>query len=299
MEEFLSYLFEGVYVVNNQRKILFWNSGAEIITGYDADEVVNSFCFHNILQHVDESGKELCFGGCPLHNTLNTGNHNEASVFLRHKDGHRIPVGVRTIPLYDDEGNISAAVEVFHDKRLNTTLLEENRELKNLVTHDELTGVYNRRYVKYQLKSSLKEKKEFDIQFGLLFIDIDYFKRINDTFGHDIGDQVLKLVSKTIAQNIRSGDFIGRWGGEEFIVLLRNMDNYKLKKIAEKLRILVQKSRLYVDNEIVSVTISIGASLHQGEEELDSWIKRADKLMYRAKKTGRNKVCINLKECAE
>ena len=132
-QDLLSYLYEGVYIVDSKRQIIFWNTGSEQITGYNAQEVINSHCYHNILRHVTEDGKELCFNGCPLHDTLATGNVNEANVFLHHKDGHRVPVTVKSIPLYEGE-KVVAAIEVFTENSTMTKeTIIENRELKKLL----------------------------------------------------------------------------------------------------------------------------------------------------------------------
>lgn len=124
-QNFMSQLFEGVSVVDKSRRIVFWNEGSERITGYKADEVVNRFCYHNILQHVDQDGKELCFNGCPLHHTLETKAVNHGHVFLKHKEGYRVPVSVKTIPMLDNHGNIIGAIEIFTDERFQKISLKK------------------------------------------------------------------------------------------------------------------------------------------------------------------------------
>ena len=113
-KQLLDLIFEGVYFVDNTRKITFWNKSAEQITGFSAEEVVGKYCYDNILNHVDNFGNQLCIGGCPLHNTLEIEKINEAKVFLHHKSGYRVPVSIKTIPLYNNDGIVGAA-EVFQD----------------------------------------------------------------------------------------------------------------------------------------------------------------------------------------
>ena len=115
--EVLSYMYEGVYVVDKHRKIIFWNNGSEVISGYTSEEVIGHYCHDNILQHVTEDGTQLCFGGCPVHHTLQTGEVMEANVFLHHKSGHRVPVTVKSIPLFDEDNDVVAVIEVFTDSR--------------------------------------------------------------------------------------------------------------------------------------------------------------------------------------
>lgn len=290
--DFISNLYEGVYIVDKSRKIVFWNSGSEEITGYKSEEVVNSKCYNNILKHVDKDGKSLCLDGCPLQDTLITGKMNENHVFLEHKHGYRIPVSVKTIPLYDDKNNITAAVEVFKDLRLSEIHYNENIKLKEIANVDLLTDLYNRRYLDFQLENWIKEAKSFDLGFALLFFDIDYFKNINDAYGHNIGDEILKVISNTLKSNLRPGDIVGRWGGEEFIAMIKTNDNDFLFNLAQRLRRLCQNSSYKLKDKLLSVSVSIGATFYHKSDSGQSLIARADQAMYQSKQTGRNKVTI-------
>lgn len=290
-ETLIPHLFEGVYIVDKNRKIIFWNDASEKLTGYKAEEVINSFCFNNILRHVTADGHQLCLSGCPLHDTITTGNINNGNVFLHHKDGHRVPVNVRTLPIYDGD-EIVAAVEVFTDSRQNEDAFIENRRLRKMLNTDELTNIFNRRYLDIYLNNKKTEVDAFETTFGVMFFDIDLFKKVNDTYGHNIGDEVLKMVSNTLKSAIRTDDAIGRWGGEEFIGIF-NVDNLRaLEKIANKLRILVEKSTLYIEEEDIKVTISVGGTLYRSGESIEDLVHRADQKMYQSKQTGRNKVTV-------
>lgn len=290
---FMSNLYEGVYIVNSKRQIVFWNHGSEEITGFKAAEVVNKYCFSNILQHIDSDGKKLCIDGCPLHDTLNTGNVNQNEVYLHHKNGQRIPISVKTIPLYDDHNNVVAAVEVFTDTRYNKEKYEENKELKKLLELDPLTQVYSRRYLDFYLAKAMEEHHNFDTSIGILFVDIDHFKNVNDTYGHNIGDQILKMISGTMKANLRQDDIVGRWGGEEFIVVAKRIDGNGLRLLSEKLRILCKNSHFSNDeHKHLSVTISVGGTLYRHGEPIEETIHRADQFMYESKQAGRDMVTI-------
>lgn len=291
--ELLMDFFEGVYIVDTTRKIIFWNSGSERITGYTAKEVLNKHCFNNILRHVDSNGKELCFNGCPLHSTLATGKNSNSEVFLHHKEGHRVPVSVKSMPLKDEKGIIIGAIEVFTDLRFNKNNYVENRELKELLSTDTLTGIPNRRFLDFYLSNLVNENKQFNTSFGILFFDIDDFKKVNDIHGHNIGDEILKMVAKTLKSNVRGVDRVGRWGGEEFISIISCEKQSELKVVAEKLRILVASSSYQIDsNTNLQVTVSIGGTLYRNEEDITTTIERADKLMYQSKQEGKNKTSI-------
>ncbi|MCF7924015.1 MAG: sensor domain-containing diguanylate cyclase [Candidatus Izimaplasma sp.] len=291
-DEFMKNLYEGVYIVDKNRKIIFWNSGSESITGYKSSEVFNSHCYQNILKHVDKTGKKLCFEGCPLQNTIETGNINENDVFLEHKNGHRVPVAVKTFPLYDDDGKIVAAVEVFTDSRFKEIQYYENQRLKKIIQIDPLTTLFNRRYLEIQLKNIRVEANEFASTFGILFFDIDHFKNVNDQYGHNVGDGVLKVISKTLKTNLRPEDIVGRWGGEEFIAIVKTSDVSILEEVADRIRKLCENSSYKSKNKVIQVTISVGGTLYKPKETIKSVISRADEAMYESKETGRNKVTI-------
>lgn len=291
--DFLDSLFEGAYLVDKNRKILYWNKAAERITGYAKEDILNKHCYDNILNHVDGDGNHLCHHGCPLEKSLQTIEKQHASVFLHHRKGHRVPVQVRTYPIVDHNGEASTCIEVFSDVPSKANIYKENRQLKASLYLDELTHVNNRKFIMYQLEQLISQTTLFDLSFGILFIDIDHFKSINDTYGHQAGDEVLKLVAKTLELNIRKDDFVGRFGGEEFIILLKNINKKTLLITAEKIRMLIQKSVAFYNDQALKVTISLGGTLYQTNDTLDTLIERADTLMYQAKNNGRNQVALD------
>ncbi len=169
---------------------------------------------------------------------------------------------------------------------------EKSDALKELLTHDELTGVCNRRYLDFYIENLIQQSKDFNLDFGLLFVDIDYFKNVNDTYGHGVGDVVLKELSEIILHSIRNNDLIGRWGGEEFLVVIQVEEIKHLRIIAEKLRSIVSEYSFDKDNNNIHVTISIGGTMCVQGESRESLIKRADDYMYNSKNTGRDKLTI-------
>ena len=276
-----------------QRRITYWNKGAERITGYSSDMVVNHLCSENILTHMNVEGCLLCGGECPLYKTMEAGSYHEEEVFLHHKDGHRVPVWVKVSPIKDREGRIVGAVEVFSDNSSKVAAIKKMEELQALALLDPLTGLGNRRYCDMALLDRITELERYGWPFGLLFMDLDNFKTINDTFGHETGDEVLRVVSKTLLTSTRSNDFIGRWGGEEFLVLLSNLTREKLLELANRFRGLVSRSTIQRGGITIQVTVSIGATLAQPGESPQALMKRADDLMYRSKSLGRNRVTMD------
>lgn len=286
-------LYDGVYFVDRERVITYWNQGAERITGYEARCVIGHSCRDNLLNHLTASGVLLCEGQCPLVACMQEGKVHEAEVFLHHADGHRLPVLVRASPLRDASGSIIGAVEIFSDNTGLVTVRNKLREVRQVTRTDMLTGLCNRRYLQRQLRIALMDFQQEEGAVGLLFIDIDNFKQINDIHGHEAGDKVLRMVSNTLHGALRTTDVLGRWGGEEFLAIINTLVSLDaLRFISEKLITLVELSRLDLPNTSLTVTISVGATLFRPDDTPDSIISRADALMYKSKGEGRNRVSV-------
>ncbi|WP_136525160.1 sensor domain-containing diguanylate cyclase [Geomonas ferrireducens] len=285
-------LRDGLYIVDMNRRIVFWNHAAERISGYGADEVVGKPCADNILCHVDDIGLNLCCSECPLATTIESGTPHEARVFLHHKNGHRLPVLVRVVPLTDDDGKVIGGVEMFSDDSFTAANEMRLQELEKLALLDGLTQLANRRYLDRELEARLEELNRYDIPFGVLFMDLDDFKCINDRYGHDTGDRVLQFVAGTLSANSRPFDLYGRWGGEEFVGIVRNVTAANLKHMGQRLRKLVEKSFLLVDDVHLRVTISIGATMALKTDTLQTLLQRSDSLMYQSKTSGKNRLSI-------
>ncbi len=281
---------DGLYLVNQDRIIMYWNKAAEKITGFSADEVVGKSCADDILTHVDSNGNNLCCGLCPLAETIADGAPRQARVYLHHKNGQRIPVSIRSSRLLDEQGATLGGVELFTDMSNVEANELRIKELEELALLDRLTQLANRHYLESELAARLQEKKRHNVPFGILFMDIDHFKQVNDRYGHAVGDQVLQLVARTMIANARPFDLYGRWGGEEFVGIIRNVSADNLEALGNRLRSLVAKSYLAIEGEKLFVTFSIGATLAQAQDTPASLIKRADKLLYQSKNAGRN--CI-------
>ncbi len=289
-KELMDNLYDGVYFVDMDRTITYWNKGAERLTGYSKSDTVGRSCFDNFLSHVDHSGKCLCDSRCPLAEVLADGQPRETDVYIHHMDGHRVPVSIRVSPITDEEGRITGAVEIFSDSSAHVANQRRIDELEQLALLDPLTRIGNRRYLEMTLESKLAETARYNTQIAIFFMDIDDFKEINDTWGHDVGDEVLKTVAKTLNAVIRPMDILGRWGGEEFIAAATNINRGTARSIAERFRKLIEGSSVPVGDQRVTFTISVGATIAKPSDDLASIVKRADQQMYEAKKAGKNRV---------
>ncbi len=282
-------LYDGVYFVDTNRRILFWNHGAERLSGYSSDEVLGSYCHANILNHVDENGTHLCEEGCPLVYTVSSGLPVSKRVFLRHKDGRRIAIDVHAMPLRNDAGDIIGGVEIFRDASSAVALETAYGKLRELAERDPLTGAANRRYLDQILASQIDLLQRTGIPFSLIMADIDHFKQVNDTWGHAIGDKALVAFAERLQASCRRTDLVGRWGGEEFLIVLPEQKLEAATALAGRL----QRATADCAPEELrerGLTGSFGVTEAILGDTSASVMERVDAAMYRAKSLGRNRV---------
>lgn len=168
----------------------------------------------------------------------------------------------------------------------------KNREalLKNQAIRDPLTSLYNRRYFEEEVSKKIGQARTTGGSYSVLMIDADHFKRVNDTYGHKIGDKVLIELSSTCERALRDNDIVARYGGEEFVIFLPDIDAEKARTVADRLRETIAKIVVYSDdNEPIHFTVSIGISSSEVSDNIDMLIKTADEALYRAKENGRNR----------
>ncbi|HOX38359.1 MAG TPA: diguanylate cyclase [Candidatus Brocadiia bacterium] len=288
-KEVLDNLSEGVYIVDWERRIRFWNKAAEKITGFTSGDVVGFFCWNDILMHVDHAGENICQSQCPLAMTIEDGRPREAEIYLHHKHGHRVPVVVKTSPLKDDSGEIVGAVEIFRDNLAAVALREKIEELQGLSLLDPLTKLANKRFMVMNLTSRIDEFKRFGWPFGVLFFCIDNMKEVRDRHGRM--DEILQMVARTLSQNVRSYDMVGTWG-RRFLVIAKNVNEKELLELAHKLRMLVAQSGLRSESESIRVTVSVGGACARIGDEVHTILRRANETVKKCKAVGGNRAAV-------
>jgi diguanylate cyclase (GGDEF)-like protein len=187
----------------------------------------------------------------------------------------------------------------FRFRDLQLRMKQTQRALKTqriLATIDPLTGLSNRRHFMALAKQALLMQKRLEVNVGVLMLDIDYFKKINDTYGHAAGDAVLIKISKIIKANCREIDLTCRWGGEEFVILSTNAIQEKIVTLAERLRCAIEDEGFFYQGKKIPITISLGLAQAQVDEECEQVIARADDALYKAKNSGRNRLIISQPE---
>lgn len=289
-KELLNHISDGLYFVDRERRILYWNEGAYRLTGYKADEVLGKRCQDDILCHVDQSGKSLCKEGCHLAATISDGESHEVNVFLRHKQGRRVPVSVRVQPMRGVDESILGAIAIFRDNSVEIGVRHKIEEMGRLAFLDHITQLPNRRFMEMSLQIAWSEYQMHKNPLGVLVIDLDKFKTINDSYGHSGGDSALREGAKTLTGSLRPTDTVGRWGGDEFLAIVRNVDLQILNDLAERcVALIAQTSVLSNDERRISLSVSVGAALSRSGETCEELLHRADTLMYQSKNSGRSR----------
>ncbi|MCX5758833.1 MAG: diguanylate cyclase [Candidatus Hydrogenedentes bacterium] len=251
----LKNLSDGVYFVDPHRIIQYWNPAAERISGYSEAEIAGK-------SYMDD-------------------------IFVQHKEGHRLPVRVSTAAIRNKSGAVIGGLETFHDDSAMVAALKEVEHLTELSLICPLTNLGNRRYSEETLAKRLAEVHRHSTLCSVMMFDVDHFKRINDTYGHPAGDTVLRMVARTLVSDLRPYDFAGRWGGEEFLVIMPHFKPRELEPVANRLRVLVERAG---SKNRVAVTVSGGATLSRIDDTPASIVARVDKLLYDSKKRGRNRI---------
>ncbi|EKF20846.1 GGDEF domain-containing protein [Nitratireductor pacificus] len=181
-----------------------------------------------------------------------------------------------------EEGKLRAMTE---------SLSARSESLQYAALTDSLTGTQNRRFFDDALREYLQEFGRIEKPVGLMVLDLDHFKQVNDTHGHDMGDEVLREVARCLKDMTRYHDVVSRMGGEEFAIVAPNMSHDALVKLAERIRKAVSSLVIDAGNVRIRVTISVGLSIWNGRESAEEFFRRADKMLYEAKRLGRNRVC--------
>ncbi len=174
---------------------------------------------------------------------------------------------------------------------LTESLSARSVTLEHEALTDGLTGMHNRRYFDDAMNEYLDQFRKIDKPIGLMILDLDHFKKVNDTYGHDVGDEVLRQIARCLQEFTRYHDVVARLGGEEFAVVAPNMSRESLFKLADRIRYAISSLNIKSGNVQLRVTMSIGLAIWDHKETAEELYKRADMQLYQAKRTGRNRVC--------
>ena len=277
----LSYTWESWR--NPAGEFIYVSPACERITGYIPEEFYqNSKLMENII-HPDHLKSWLQH----QHNVLESGEHESLDFLIITKSGLEKWISHYCYTVYDEDGKPMGIRSSNND----ITVRKQTEEaLEKAARIDPLTGLLNRRAFMTRIKTEITRYSRSKRSFCLLMADIDHFKRINDTYGHDSGDYILKRLSRLMIDSLRLQDVIGRWGGEEFLILLPETDINGASFAAEKLRMVIQNHEFLFHEQQLNITVSFGISVYKDAMTIDQCLKKADDNLYLAKKQGRNRV---------
>ena len=267
---------QAILVTDPRGRVLRANPAFTRITGYEEAEILDEN--PRILQ----SGYQDLEFYNRMWTALQQNGHWEGEIWNRRRDGTVYPQWETISAVYDTAGQLEYYVAVFHDiseqKRLEA-------ELEREATTDRLTGLYNRQRFDAELERALARTRRYGTDAGAILFDIDHFKRLNDTYGHDAGDRVLVELSRRVAGTLRRSDFLARWGGEEFVVLLPETGPEGTRQMAERMRREVASTPV---DGAGAISVSLGVTIFHREDDPDTLLKRLDNALYEAKRVGRN-----------
>ncbi len=273
---------------DRDRTLLFVSGGCARLTGYDPEEL----SYNGSVRYTDLIPDQARVD--EVVQTIQRALENRQPYSLEYplvrKDGQRIWVWERGQGVEDDDGELvleGIVLDISGRKALESRLEEQ-------ATRDALTGLYNRREATRLLNEELARARRYRRSMALLWVDFDHFKDINDTHGHAAGDMVLKAVGRLLMDSVRGVDTVGRFGGEEFVIVLPEMDALGARDTAERLRQAVSQTPQTLDDGTrVSLTISVGVAVYpEHGQDAETLCAAADKAMYRAKERGRNCVVV-------
>ncbi|MBI4390041.1 MAG: diguanylate cyclase, partial [Nitrospinae bacterium] len=291
---------EGIFGLDLRGNFTFVNPAAAHILGYANSEIIGKSL--DLVLTGGKAGNEPPRDPSPIYGSLRDYiSSREADDCFRRKDGSRFPADY-TCTSVVEHGAIVGAVVVFTDiterkraqekrEQLIAELLVMKMRLEEAARTDPLTGLPNRRDFEEKSVYEIKRFERHGKPFGLVIGDIDHFKKINDTYGHDAGDQALKQTARLMQTALRKQDLVFRWGGEEFLILLPETDLKGAETLSEKVRSKFESEDFIYQRQKLPVTMSFGVALYSGDcPNVDHCLKQADNRLYLAKKTGRNKV---------
>src|ERR1017187_5872152 len=268
----------GVYLTDRKRQILFWNTHAESITGYLGQEVVGRFCHDNLLMHCDENQVALCGCDCPLARAMQDGRAQEASVFLRHKEGQRVPVRVKAVPLRDEAGAVIGAAEFFEERSFRATEMR-CPHLRGDVSLDDVTEIPDGPATLAALGIALDEFAASQVPFGVLSIAIDNPDHVRHVYGCQAVNQVLYAAAQTLSSGSRPDDLVGRWREDRFAALVACPAADGLLSCAKRLKRLVSLASVPWWGDRLSVTVSLGGTMVRPGDTVESLLGRAEEAL--------------------
>jgi diguanylate cyclase (GGDEF)-like protein/PAS domain S-box-containing protein len=267
----------GVYLVDRDRRIMFWNDGAQKITGYLRQDVLGRFCRDNILVHCDENNSLLCGAACPLAEVMRDGLPREAEVYLRHREGHRVPVLVRAIAIRDRHGAVIGAAESFGERH---SVVSPDRRQNHLAAYgwvDGETGLPGHGLTESLLHEAMVLFSEHTVPFSVIRIHVDQLEHFKALHGQGAADAILRVIADTLKNTLRPEDMLGRWAEDQFLAIVPFCG--ALERLATRLQKVVHSAGIPWWGDQLSVTISIAGTRYRPGDTPESILQRTERAL--------------------
>lgn len=285
----LDYMHQGVVMVDLDMRIFEWNRAAERLTGLMQIKTLDEIWRPGLIGLTDEDGKVIAPERCPLADSIVKGMQSLRRLKLKHRDGREMVIDAHFLPVKNHREQLCGATFMFADASQQAHLEKRVQTLHEKATRDGLTMVANRAELDRQMLEFVNSSSSTGMKGCLIITDIDRFKKVNDIYGHQAGDEALKLFAEVLRENARESDIVARYGGEEFVVLCRDCSLQDALKQAERMRMVLQ-SRPLACLKGTSLTASFGVTEVLPSDTCEVVIQRADEALFRAKESGRNRV---------
>jgi len=283
----LENMYDAVVFIDTGGQVTLWNRGAERLTGISGGSVSQRRWHPDLLSMADERGSPVVEADCPVNCAIRSGVQSLRRLTICGRMDRQVAVDAHTIPVIAEDGTTLGAILLFHDASSETTLEQRCQSLHEKATHDPLTRVANRAEFDRVHEMFIAAHQQQQVPCSLIMGDLDRFKLVNDTWGHQAGDDVLKSLATLLKGSCRPGDLVARYGGEEFVVLCADCDNAAATRRAEQIRrALSQMPQPRMSGR--PTTISFGVTEIQPGDTADTMLRRADRALLLAKTRGRN-----------
>ena len=288
-DKLIDNMHDGVVFVDAESKVFLWNTGAERLTGVSGSAANGRVLHPTLLDMCEESGSLVADEECPIARAISTGVQNIQRLGIIGRNGQRVSIDLHAIPVLANDGAVLGATVLFHDASSETSLEEKCQALHAQVTKDPMTQVANRAEFDRMQALFIEAHQETGLPCSLIMTDIDHFKSVNDTYGHQAGDEAIIAMASLLKSECRSGDLVARYGGEEFAVLCADCNNAHAAQRAEAIRKkIADQTFSFLGNK--GITASFGVTELQPGDTPETMLRRADRALLQAKDQGRNQV---------
>jgi diguanylate cyclase (GGDEF)-like protein/PAS domain S-box-containing protein len=282
----------GVYLVDRTGKILFWNAGAERITGHLRQDVVGRSALRDFLGHLDGENNAIAGELLPVSIVLRDGKESSTQVSLRHKAGHRVLARLRASPIRDSRGAMIGAVETFEESIFNTPIDERQSKLREYGCIDDGSGLLNHSVVQAHLRETLVTFAEHPVPFSILCIGIDKLEAIKARLGAGAVSAMIRAIGQTLENGLRPTDVIGRWMENEFLVMLMECGHHEIGKVGERLRKMANQCEVEWWGDQLRATISAGGTSAKEGDTAEGIVSRAESGLRMSGEQGGNRVVV-------